>query len=289
MRFAIVGGSGKMGQWFARLLHEAGKQVLLVGRSEERLREVQPQLDVEVTTDIGQVKDTDVIIISVPLDAFESVVRQLAPHINSGQIVMDVTSLKAQPVDIMHRYITSAVTLGMHPVFGPGAKSLDKQNFVLTPTSEREVALAEKVQGHLEARGARVTLMTPREHDEMMTVILGLAHFIAIVTADTLLSQDRFQQMKEIGGTTFKVLYTLVESVISEDPELYASLQMGFPGIDKVEEQFLRNATTWADLVRNKDRQAFADRMSALKGILEKTDPHFEKAYEDLYKITEGL
>jgi len=289
MRFAIVGGSGKMGQWFARLLHEEGNRVLLTGRSEERLREVQQQLDVEVTTNIEQVKDTDVIIISVPLDAFESVVQQIVPHTNASQIVVDITSLKVQPVDIMHRYITSAVTLGMHPVFGPGAKSPDKQNFVLTPTNEREVALAEKVQGHLEARGARVTLMTPHEHDEMMTVILGLAHFIAIVTADTLLSQERFQQMKEIGGTTFKVLYTLVESVISEDPELYASLQMGFPGISEIEEQFLRNASTWADLVRNKDRQAFADRMSALKGILEKTDPHFQKAYENLYKITEGL
>ncbi len=278
-----------MGQWFARLLREAGKRVLLIGRSEERLLEVRRQLDVEVTTDISQVKDADVIIISVPLDAFESVVRQIAPHTNSGQIVMDITSLKVQPVDIMHRYITSAVTLGMHPVFGPGAKGPDKQNFVLTPTNEREVALAEKVQGYLEARGARVTLMTPREHDEMMTVILGLAHFIAIVTADTLLNQKRFQQMKAIGGTTYKVLYTLVESVISEDPELYASLQMGFPGIDKIEEQFLNNTATWADLVRNKDRQAFADRMSALKGILEKTDPHFEKAYDNLYKITEGL
>jgi prephenate dehydrogenase len=289
MKIAIVGGSGKMGQWFARLLNEEDNRVLLIGRSEEKLREVQQQLDVEVTTDIGQVKDTDVIIISVPLDAFESVVRQLAPHTNSGQIVMDVTSLKVQPVDIMHRYITSAVTLGMHPVFGPGAKSPDKQNFVLTPTSEREVALAEKVKGHLEACGARVTLMTPREHDEMMTVILGLAHFIAIVTADTLLTQNRFQQMKGIGGTTFKVLYTLVESVISEDPELYASLQMGFPGIGEIEGQFLRNTTIWADLVRNKDRQGFTDRMNALKDILEKTDPHFEKAYENLYKITEGL
>ncbi|HEY42056.1 MAG TPA: prephenate dehydrogenase [Dehalococcoidia bacterium] len=289
MRFAIVGGSGKMGQWFARLLREEGKQVLLTGRSADKLRKVQQQLDVEVTTDIGQVKDTDVIIISVPLDAFESVVRQLAPHTNSSQIVMDVTALKVQPVDIMHRYITSAVTLGMHPVFGPGAKSPDKQNFVLTPTSEREVALAEKVKGHLEARGARVTLMTPREHDEMMAIILGLAHFIAIVTADTLLAQNRFQQMKSIGGTTFKVLYTLVESVISEDPELYASLQMGFPGIGEIEEQFLKNTATWADLVKNKDRQGFADRMSALQAILEKTDPHFEKAYENLYKITEGL
>jgi prephenate dehydrogenase len=289
MKIAIVGGSGKMGQWFARLLCEEDKQVLLIGRSEEKLRKVRQQLDVKVTTDIGQVKDADVILISVPLDAFESVARQLAPHTNTGQVVMDVTSLKVQPVHIMHRYITSAVTLGMHPVFGPGAKSLDKQNFVLTPTSEREVALAEKVMGHLEARGAHVTLMTPQEHDEMMTVILGLAHFIAIVTADTLLAQNRFQQMKAIGGTTFKVLYTLVESVISEDPELYASLQIGFPGIGEIEGQFLRNTATWADLVRNKDSQGFADRMSALKRILEKTDPHFEKAYEDLYKITEGL
>ncbi|UCB42375.1 MAG: prephenate dehydrogenase [Dehalococcoidales bacterium] len=289
MKVAIVGGSGKMGQWFARLLHEEGKQVLLTGRSETRLREVQQQLDVEVTTDIGQVRDADAIMISVPLDAFESVVKQVAPHTNSGQVVVDVTSLKVQPVDIMHRYITSAVTLGMHPVFGPGAKSPAKQNFVLTPTNEVEASLADKVKDYLEAREARVALTTPQEHDKMMTIILGLAHFIAIVSADTLLHQDRFQQMKEIGSTTYKVLYTLIESVISEDPELYASLQMSFPDISEIEEQFLINATAWADLVRNNDRHAFANRMSALKEILEQTDPHFQKAYDNMYKISDGL
>jgi len=278
-----------MGQWFARLLHKEGKQVLLTSRSEEKLREVQQQLDVEVTTDTGQIRDVDAIMISVPLDAFESVVKQIAPHTSSGQVVVDVTSLKVQPVDIMHHYITSAVTLGMHPVFGPGAKSPAKQNFVLTPTNEQEASLAEKVKDYLEAREARVAMMTPHEHDKMMTIILGLAHFIAIVSADTLLHQDRFQQMKEIGSTTYKVLYTLIESVISEDPELYASLQMGFPHIGEIEEQFLRNAAAWADLVRNRDTQAFADRMSALKKILEQTDPHFQKAYENMYKISDGL
>ncbi|GAI64600.1 unnamed protein product, partial [marine sediment metagenome] len=30
---------------------------------------------------------------------------------------------------------------------------------------------------------------------------------------------------------TYKVLLTLVESVLSEDPELYASLQMNLPNI----------------------------------------------------------
>ena len=278
-----------MGQWFARLLAQEGNEVLLVGRSEEKLRTVQQELDVDITTDVGRVGDANAIILSVPLDTFEAVVKQIAPHTHSGQSVVDFTSLKAEPVDIMHRHITSAVILGTHPVFGPGAKNLVNQNFVLTPTNDGETALADKVRDYLDARGARVSLMAPEEHDRMMTVILGLAHFIAIASADTLLSMERFQEMKQIGGTTFRVLYTLMESVISEDPELYASLQMSFPDIGEIEGQFQQSVKTWADLVKSGDRQAFVDRMSALKDRLEETDPHFQKAYEDMYRITDGL
>ena len=278
-----------MGQWFARLLAQEGNEVLLVGRSEEKLRTVQQELDVDITTDVGRVGDANAIILSVPLDTFEAVVKQIAPHTHSGQSVVDFTSLKAEPVDIMHRHITSAVILGTHPVFGPGAKSLVNQNFVLTPTNDGETAFADKVRDYLDARGARVSLMAPEEHDRMMTVILGLAHFIAIASADTLLSMERFQEMKQIGGTTFRVLYTLMESVISEDPELYASLQMSFPDIGEIEGQFQQSVKTWADLVKSGDRQAFVDRMSALKDRLEETDPHFQKAYEDMYRITDGL
>ena len=278
-----------MGQWFARLLAQEGNEVLLVGRSEEKLRTVQQELDVDITTDVGRVGEANAIILSVPLDTFEAVVKQIAPHTHSGQSVVDFTSLKAEPVDIMHRHITSAVILGTHPVFGPGAKSLVNQNFVLTPTNDGETALADKVRDYLDTRGARVSLMAPEEHDRMMTVILGLAHFIAIASADTLLSMERFQEMKQIGGTTFRVLYTLMESVISEDPELYASLQMSFPDIGEIEGQFQQSVKTWADLVKSGDRQAFVDRMSALKDRLEETDPHFQKAYEDMYRITDGL
>ncbi len=122
-----------------------------------------------------------------------------------------------------------------------------------------------------------------------MTVVLGLAHFISIVAADTLLSFDNFAEMKKIGGTTFKVLYTLVESVISEDPQLYASLQMSFPDIGKVESLFLDSARSWAEMVKNKDSAGFAGRMALLREKLEKTDPAFHNAYENMYRITEKL
>ena len=78
--------------------------------------------------------------------------------------------------------------LGIHPVYGPGARDIVEQNFVLTPTNEKETALAPNTRQYLEARGARVTLMTPREHDKMMAVVLGLSHFIALVSIDTLLN-----------------------------------------------------------------------------------------------------
>jgi len=287
MKIAIVGGSGKMGQWFARFFREDGHEVLITGRSEGKLQEVRRRIDVTISTDIAEVRHADVIVISVPPDALEPIVRQLAPHTRQEQLIVDVTSVKAEPVAAMHRHIKTGQILGTHPVFGPGARSMANHNFVLTPTNERETALAHRVRDYLQGKGAHVTLMTPEEHDEVMTVVLGLAHFIAIVAADTLLSDDRFQQMKEIGGTTYKLLHTLVESVVSEDPELYASLQMSFPGIDEVEGRFLANVETWASLVHNRDRNGFAERLSALKGILAKIDPDFRQAYDDMYRLTE--
>ena len=286
MRVAIIGGSGKMGQWFAGFLVKDGKEVVITGRNEQKLLEAQKQLGVETTTSLpGAVKKADVVLISVPIDSFEEVVKQLQPHLQPEQIVLDITSIKVSPVEIIHKYLNTASVLGTHPVFGPGARDIQNQNFVLTPTNEPETALAQRIKQYLEARGAIVTVMTPLEHDEMMAVILGLSHFIAIVSADALLHFDKLKQMALIGGPTYKVLLTLAESVLTEDPKLYASLQMNLPGITEIEELFLRSSKTWADIIKNKDRQGFTKRMNTLKDRLEKNDPDFGKSYEDMYKL----
>ena len=278
-----------MGRWFASFLLKEGKEVVITGRDERKLQEARQQLGVEVATNAEAVKSADAILLSVPIDNFEAVVEQICPYIRPEQVIIDITSIKMLPVEIMHKHIKTGLVLGTHPVFGPGARSIANHNFVLTPTSDGERTLAQKVSEYLEARGAKVTLMTPLEHDEMMAVILGLSHFIAIVSADTLLSLDKLDQMKAVGGITYKVLLTLVESVISEDAELYASLQMNLPNMAEIEELFQRMGKTWGDLVRNRDRDKFVDRMNALRSRLKEGSPDFGKAYENMYKLVEGL
>ena len=288
MRIAIIGGSGKMGRWFARLLMKEGKQVVISGRSQKKLLEARQQLGVDVASNVEAVRGADAVLLSVPMESFEEVVEEISPHVPAGQVVIDISSIKVFPVATMHKHLKTGITLGVHPLFGPGAGSIVNQNFVLTPTIDEEKALAQKVREYLEARGARVSLMTPQEHDEKMAVILGLSHFIAIVSADTLLSFGS-RRTEAIGGVTYKLLLTLVESVIAEDPQLYASLQMNLPDVTGVEGLFLRKAGEWADLVKNKDREKFVRQMTALRNKLEQGNPDFGKSYENMYRIVEGL
>jgi prephenate dehydrogenase len=278
-----------MGRWTARYLLKEGMQVVISGRNPEKLKTAARELGVSACSNIEAVKQADVVLLSVSPDQVEAVVREIAPHIRPDQVVMDNTSVKTRPVEAMHRHIKEALILGTHPVFGPGARNLENQNIVLTPVSEREKAFVEKVKNYLESKKARVSVMSPEEHDRVMTVVLGLAHFIAIVSADTLLSFDNFAEMKKIGGTTFKLLYTLVESVISEDPGLYASLQVSFPDMGAVEGAFVGKSASWAEMVGSGDREGFARRMAALHAKLEKTDPSFRKAYENMYRVTDSL
>ena len=289
MRIAIIGGSGKMGRWFANFLLKDGKEVIISGRNERKLLEAKRQLGVEVASNAEAAKSADAVLLSVPIESFEAVVKEISPHIKPRQVVVDITSVKVFPVTAMQKHLKTDLVLGTHPLFGPGAKGVANQNFVLTPTNDEERALAQKIKKYLETRGAKVSLMTPKEHDEKMTIILGLSHFIAIVSADTLIGSDKLKQPGAIGGITYKVLLTLVESVISEDPELYASIQMNLPNITEIEEVFHKKVKAWADLVKNKDRQEFVRQMNNLRNRLEKSNPDFGKAYENMYKLAAGL
>jgi prephenate dehydrogenase len=289
MNIAIIGGSGKMGKWFARFLIKEGYDVIITGRDKIRLDSAGKELGVSTASNIQGIKGSDIILLSVSIDSFEEVVREISPHISFGQIVIDITSIKEQPVNIMHRYLKGIDILGTHPVFGPGARDLNSQNFVLTPTNDSEMRLAQKVKSYLETRGSRISIMSPADHDQMMAVVLGLAHFISIVTADTLVTLDRLPQLKAVGGSTYRVLTTLVESVVSEDPELYATLQMHLPHLEEIENLFQMNTSKWANLVKNKDKTGFKESMTTLKNKFSENNTDFGQAYENMYKIMEWL
>jgi prephenate dehydrogenase len=285
MRVAIIGGYGKMGKWLARQLKDAGLQITIAGRDATKLREAAAELGVAAAHSGEAVQSADAVILSLPIDNFEAICKELAPAARPGQYVFDVTSIKARPVEIMHKYFGGCRVLGTHPMFGPGAAAISGQRFVLTPTSAEERELAGVILRHLEERGARVAVMSPVEHDELMSIVLGLSHFIALVSADTLLELGKLKGAEAVSGTTYRLLLTLAEAVVSEDPDFYSSLQMNLPGMAEIEDIFLTRAGDWAQAVKGRDAKSFAERMNKLKLKFAQEDPGFADAYKNLYRL----
>ncbi|MBN1369392.1 MAG: prephenate dehydrogenase [Dehalococcoidaceae bacterium] len=286
MKIAIIGGTSQMGRWFARFLREEGKEVTLIDKDPALVEQTSRELGCLPGENMASAQNSDAIIVSVSIDAFEEVIQKLAPFTRDSQNIFDITSVKVMPVEVMHRYIKRGIILGAHPVFGPGARNACGHNFVLTPTSREEEHLASHVETFLSGHGGCVRIMSPEEHDRLMAIILGLAHFISIVSANTLVDYGKLSEMAGVQGVTYRALLTLVESVLSESPELYASLQMNLPHLRQAQEIFIDNARLWTDIVNRNDRQAFISRMKQLRQTFEANNPDFGKSYDNLYRLS---
>jgi len=287
MKVAII-GAGKMGRWFTRFFLEEGDSVVVSSRSEGKLLKLREEFGVEIASNVGAVKGADRILICVPIENFEEVVKEIHSHVRPDQVVMDICSIKEIPVRIMHEYIKAGVTLGTHPVFGPGVKSIKDQNFILTPADEEEEVFAETFKSWLEERGAKVFIMSPRKHDELMSVVLGLPHFLGLVVCDALLDYGNFLETKRVAGASYKMLLMLAEAVASEETKFYASLQMMLPEIEKIEGLFLEKTREWLDVVRRRDRLAFANKMELVKRRLREVNPNYAKSYEVMHRLLEA-
>ena len=88
--------------------------------------------------------------------------------------------------------------MGTHPVFGPGSNGVRHKAYVLTPTNPEEASVTQKNSRQwLEKEEAHVFIMTPKKHDELMSIVLGLPHFSGLVACETLLEQKNFLRIQK--------------------------------------------------------------------------------------------
>lgn len=263
MKVAVIGGAGKMGRWFCNFFLNEGYEVIVSGRNKNKLNILAKQLNVKIVkNNVEAVKNADLILISVLFQNFEDVIKEIAPFIENNQKVVDITSIKEQPIKIMHKYIKRGIILGTHPMFGPSAKGTN-HNFILTPITKKEKVYAHEFSDWLTKREFNVRIMSPRKHDELMSIILGLTHFIGLVTADTWANLS-LKEFKKVSGTSFSILSELVNNVISNDPEFYSELQMNLPKINKVEALFADKTKEWLTIVNKHDKLQFKTKMSKI-------------------------
>ncbi|HVN65455.1 MAG TPA: prephenate dehydrogenase/arogenate dehydrogenase family protein [Methanomicrobiales archaeon] len=240
----IIGGTGKMGRLFGSVLERHGFEVRVSGRRTE-------------LTNRQLAEESDLIMVSVPIRSTAGVISEIAPLLGKEQLLCDLTSLKAVPVEAMLR--SEAQVLGMHPLFGPTVPSLRNQTVILTP-ARCSTPIASRVPEILRAEGADLVIMNPDAHDRLMAIIQGLTHFGNLCMADAI-RRSGTDLAIALGATSpvYRIQMALIGRLLSQDPALYGDILQLNPHVPGVLAAFGAAAADLRERVEGGDLSSFVE------------------------------
>lgn len=248
---AVIGGSGQMGSCMARLFADLGHAVLIA------------DLDTELTPE-DAAREADVVVISVPVDATVGVIRRLGPLLRRDALMMDVTSVKTDPMEAMMESSRASVA-GTHPLFGPAVHSLQGQRLALVPGRGDE--WRKWLCAMLEARGLTVVETSAEAHDRAMALVQVLTHFSTEVAGATMAGLGvPLDETLRFTSPVYLMELLMTARHFAQSPDLYASIQMSNPETERVTEAFVRAAEAHRRNVVACDHDAFRDTFAGVRG-----------------------
>ncbi|WP_135610657.1 prephenate dehydrogenase [Methanococcoides sp. AM1] len=263
MKMLIIGGTGGMGQWFTKFFLSHGYEVIVWGSSGKT--EIADQMGVEFATDLDrEIREADVVVITVPIDITARVIKETAPKMKSGSLIMDLTSIKAEPVNTMREYAPEGVEiLGTHPMFGPSIPTLQGQIVIMSPTKGRCDKWFPIMHDLFEQSGAHIEIIDPQEHDQFVSVVQGLTHFAYITIGATFKSLDfDVSKSRRFMSPVYEIMVDFVGRILGQNPYLYAHIQMKNDQVLKVHEAFINECNVLSNIVREEDTEAFCKKMT---------------------------
>ena len=218
VHIGVIGGTGGMGRWFADFMLAQGCTVEVMGKGQER----------EIPAFAAR---ASVVVVSVPIHVTLEVIGKAGPHVRRDGLLMDLTSVKTEPVKRMLECSQSEV-VGLHPLFGPGVSSIRGENLALCPA--RGKRWVSWLRDLLRSSGAHVVETTPERHDEMMSFVQVLTHLCTIVAGLSLHESGMdHEELLSFSTPAFRAQMGLVEKIFGANPRLYADILIGQPGNER--------------------------------------------------------
>ena len=209
IKVGIIGGTNGMGRWFACLLKNEGCTVHVCGRK--------TKLQIN---DLARL--CNVVVVAVPISATAGIIKEVGPLLTKDQLLMDLTSLKYEPVKLMLTSSTADV-IGCHPLFGPQLQDASGQNVILCPARGRK--WIGWLKGVFKSNKLVIQESTPEKHDKMMAIVQALNHLNTITMGMALARTNiTLAEIDKYSTPIFRTKLDIIRKVFKESPELYVDI-----------------------------------------------------------------
>jgi prephenate dehydrogenase len=208
-------GYGRFGRALGELLTEAGVD----HRAYDPVAPV--PLPIRAASPGDLVRGARFVVLAVPVTRMREALADLRPHLDPGQIVLDVGSVKVGPASFLAETLGDAIPwCPTHPLFGPVSLALAERplRVVVCPTPVHRQAGAV-VRSLYERIGCEVIEQTAESHDRVMAQTHALTFFVAKGMLDAGAGSP-----VPFAPPSFQAISRTIETVRSDAGHLFASI-----------------------------------------------------------------
>lgn len=184
---------------------------------------------------LEEVATCDVLILAVPISAFEDTLKKVQPLLERNTIVVDVATVKEHTGKLLKKYLKGRPYLSTHPMWGPESykkkgETVEGLRIVVTAHTLSR-AEYKSFLAAFRGVGFDIVEMTAKQHDKHLASTLFLTHFLGQT-----ITKARFDRT-EIDTLSFGFLMDAVESV-RYDTKLFRDVFTYVPECKRILDRF---------------------------------------------------
>ena len=211
----LIIGLGVIGGGYAAALTEAGYTVSCITKDEKDIEYAKKRGMISYgTTEVEEelVRSSELIIFALYPTIFIDWVKNYKHLFTKGCVLTDVTGVKSGVVETVQDMLPDGVEfISAHPMAGRERSGVEFSNpkvfiganYIVTPTernTEEAISLCKSL-GEL-LGFAKISVLSPKEHDEMIAFLSQLTHCIAV----TLMNANKKVGLEKYTGDSFRDL-----------------------------------------------------------------------------------
>lgn len=211
----LIVGLGLLGGSYAKALTRQGFYVTAITRSQSSIDYAMEEKMIakgSAFVDAELVKEADIVVFALYPHVFIDWIKDNQHLFKSGAIITDVTGVKESIVGTIQGMLRSDVEfIAAHPMAGRevyGVQNSDDRifkgaNYVVTPSEKNTPDAIELCRDLGETLGfAKVSELSPEDHDKIIAFVSQLTHCIAI----SLMTCQTTEHLEDYTGDSFRDL-----------------------------------------------------------------------------------
>ena len=263
----LIVGLGLIGGSYARALKRLGYSVTALARRQETIDYALREGIIDAGAagvDPALVGEADAVVFALYPGVFKDWIRENQHLLKSGALLTDVTGVKKCIVyDIQEMLRPDVEFIAAHPMAGRevyGVENSDERifheaNFIVTPTARNTPEAVEWCKSLGQILGFRkVSVLSPEEHDEMISFLSQLTHCIAVA----LMTCSDNQHLVDYTGDSFRDLTRIARINDAMWSELFL---LNKESLLRQMDGFMTEFSELRDLLAAGDREGLRDKM----------------------------